>query len=167
MLANVAQELQVAELPHPVVVVHHQGRIRAAVEIQESPQLLSHARHVSPQYVDRQQLPFFALAARITDHARGAAHQRDGSMPRLLKTSQRHHSDQVAHVQAVGRGIESHVQCARIFKKPAGNVLIVGCLVELSAPPEFSNDVHGQWSVVSGQWLVVRTSGEGRRRGLR
>ena len=143
MLAHVAKELQVAEAAHPVVVVHQNGRVRSAIEIQEAAELGLHAGDVRLQGVDRQQVSLFALAAGIADHAGGPADQCDGAMAGLLKSPQHHQGDQVADVQAVGRGVEAHVERSRAFHQQPRQIRVVGGLVDQTPPGQLGNDVRG------------------------
>ncbi len=109
MLADVAQEFQVAELLHPVEVVDQSGAAGRCVEIEERPHLSLHRRDVGLQRFRRKQIALFALAARVADHAGGSADQRDRPVPRAGNRRRIISGHQMAHMQAVGGGIEAGV----------------------------------------------------------
>ena len=117
------------------------AELRAAIEIEEPPQLRLHAGDVRLERFDREQLAFFALAARVADHAGGAADDGDRPMPGLLKPPQDHQRHQMADVQAVGRRIEAGIDRSRLFQQQLRQVRVVGGLVDQSAPGEFGNNV--------------------------
>ena len=87
VLADVAQEIEIAEAAHPVVVVHQQGRRSARVEIEQRPHLRFDAGDVGAQRVDREQVALLALAAGVADHAGGAADQRDRADARRAESA--------------------------------------------------------------------------------
>ena len=130
VLADVAEEFQVAELSHPIVVVHQDCRSRAAIEIQKPPQLGLHAGDIRLERFDRKQFAFLALAARVADHARGAADHSDRPMPRLLKPPQDHQRHQMPDVQAIGRRIEARVHRSRLFHEQLRQIRVVGGLID-------------------------------------
>ena len=103
MLADIAEELEIAEAAHPVVVVHEQGRLGARIEIQEPPHLPLEAGHIAGQRVAIEQVPLLALAAGVADHAGGPPHDRDRSVPGALEPPQREQGDQAADVEALGQ----------------------------------------------------------------
>ena len=138
MLAHVAKEIEIAELAHPVVVVHQEGRVRAAIEVEEPPQLRFHAGDVRPQRLDREQIALLALAAGVADHARGPADQGDRPVAGLLEPPQHHQGHEVADVQAVGRRVEANVDGARLLAQQPRQVRVVGGLVDQSAPGSLS-----------------------------
>ena len=98
-------------------------------------------RDVRPQRVDREQVALLALAAGVADHAGGPADQRDRPMPGLLKPPQDHQRHQVPDVQAVGRRIEAGVERAAAGAQPAGQLGVVGGLVDQAAPRQVGKDV--------------------------
>ena len=81
-------------------------------------------------------------------------------MPGLLKSSQHEQRQQAAHMQAVGSGIESGVECAALCPQPARQMVRVGDLMEQAAPREFGINVlhdrscrrRGQWQHWSNLW---------------
>ncbi len=144
MLADVAQEFEVAEAAHPIVVVDQQGRGRTAVEIEEPPQLLFHAGNIGAEDLDVQEVTLFALAAGVADHARRPAHQGQRPMPGLLETAEEHDGHEISHVHAVGGGVEADVNRTSLLLEPRLEIGVVGGLVDQFAPAEFSENVrHG------------------------
>ncbi len=81
MLADVAEEFEISEAAHPVVVVHQQRGIAAAVEVEEPPQLGLHGGDVGAEHFQGEEVSLLALAAGVADHAGGPADKRDGPMP--------------------------------------------------------------------------------------
>ena len=120
------------------------AELRAAIEIEEAPQLRLHAGDVRPERFDREQLAFLALAAGVADHAGGPAHHGDRPMSGLLEPPQDHQRHQVADVQAVGRRVEAGVDRPRLLQQQLRQVRVVGGLVDQSAPGEFGDDVGGE-----------------------
>ena len=147
VLADVAEELQVAEAAHPVVVVHQQGRMGAAVEVEKPLKLPLDRRHVRLEDLQGKQLALLALTARVADHPGRPAHQGDRPMPGLLKSPQDHQGHEVPHVETVGRRIEAGIDRPRPLHEPRGQVLVVGRLIDQPAPAEFGEQVvHEQGS---------------------
>ena len=62
-------------------------------------------------------------------------------MPGLLEAAEEHDGHEIAHVHAVGGGIEADVDRPRPFLEPGLEIGVVGGLVDQFAPAEFSNDV--------------------------
>ena len=157
MLAHVAEEFEVAELAHPIVVVHQDGRVRAAIEIEEPPQLRLHAGDVRPEGFEREQVAFLALAAGVADHAGGPAHHGDRPMSGLLKPPQDHQRHQVADVQAVGRRIEAGVDVRGFSISSRGR--FASSVVWLIRPRQESSAMmsveSGEWRVESGEWRTI------------
>ena len=109
MYAVVAQELDVAVLRQPVVIVDHDRVGRAVAEGQEPRKRPLDARQIGVDLGVGQQRPLPILVRRIADLGGAAAHQHDGLVTRLLETTQHHDLDQTTHMQAGGRGVETDV----------------------------------------------------------
>ena len=76
----------------------------------------------------REQIAFLALAAGIADHAGRAADDGDRRVAGLLEAPQHQQRQQMADVQAVGRGIEAGVDACAAFRsshaeRPASSVV--------------------------------------------
>ena len=92
----------------PVVVVNH-ARGVVAVEGEEAGQLLFDRARVFSHLFEGEQVAFLGLAAGVAHHGRGAAHQAQHAVAVLLEVRQRENGQHVAHVQAVGRGVEPDI----------------------------------------------------------
>jgi hypothetical protein len=112
VLADVAQEVDQAELPQPVEVVDDpHGRAFAGLE--ESRQLRRELPRVRAHLLGVEQLPLAGLAGRIADHPGGAPHQRDDLVAVTAQVRHRHERHQRPRVQAGGRGVEPGVDDGR------------------------------------------------------
>ena len=112
VLADVPQERNHLELREPLVVVDEQSRLRPPVEVEEGPHLglepVGRRRHL----LLRAQRALSGLAGRVADEAGPPADQHDRPVAGQLKAPQAEQRHQVAHVEAVGGGIEAHVDQA-------------------------------------------------------
>src|SRR6267142_2446485 len=94
------------------------------------------------QLIERQQIAFFALAARIANHAGRSADEGDWPMPGFLKTAKRQGGQQRADVQAVAGRIEAAVERPLPTGQPAAELFGMGGLVDEAAPGEVGEEVH-------------------------
>ena len=140
VLADVAQEIEIAEPAHPVEVVDQQRACGRPFEIEKQPHLFDAgdvARRVSTsklrnlllshfdirgQHLDREQIALFALAAGIADHAGGAADQRDWPMSGLLKSSQDHQGIRLPTCRLSAVGSKPRTACAARRASHAGSL---------------------------------------------
>ncbi len=77
VLADVAQELEIADAARPVRVVDDRGRVAPGREVEEALELLADARDVSLELLVGEQITLGALAGRVADHAGSAADEHD------------------------------------------------------------------------------------------
>ena len=88
MLAHLAGKVEERKVLHPVVVVHHQGRILIlALEVQELGHLCLDALLVVAQRLVVQQVALLRLAAGVANHACGTADQNDGPVAAALQVA--------------------------------------------------------------------------------
>ena len=95
------------------------------------------------ELLDGEQVPLFALAAGVADHAGRAADQGDRPVAGLLKAAEQHHRQQRADVQAVAGGVEAGVERPRLAGEPGAELLGVRGLVDEAAEGEVGEEVHG------------------------
>ncbi len=99
MRAVVAQELDVAVLRQPVVVVQHDGVGRAVTKGQEFGEDLFDAVDIGLNGFVGQLRTRGVLSGRVADAGSAAAHENHRLMARLLKAAQHHDLNQRTHVQ--------------------------------------------------------------------
>ena len=86
MFPDIADEGQEGHVAKPVIIIDHFGAVRdTGVKIEEFFQLFFDAREVMMEYFFAQEVSFFAFAAGIADHARGASGERQWVMARDLE----------------------------------------------------------------------------------
>ncbi len=118
-------------------------------EIEEPPHLRGNPFYVFLQLLGRKQVSFFTLATGISDHARGTSDQGNGSMARFLKTAQHHQLHHAAHVQTRRGRIETDVDGLTTRVKKVGQPVLIGALVDQSAPSEFIEEI-----VLRHDWIA-------------
>ena len=106
--AHLAQEVHVVEVEQPVGVVGDDGL--AVGEVEEAAHLRLDALDVVVDLLAGEHLAQLALAGRVADHARAAAHQRDGAVTGLLHVRHRHDRDVMPDVQRVRGGVKADVE---------------------------------------------------------
>ena len=99
--------LERRELAEPVRVVEQQGA--AVGEVEELPELGTDGLEVALDGLEVEQLALVLLAARVADHAGAATGEGDGPVAGLLKAPEGAQLHEVAHVEAVRRGVEAGV----------------------------------------------------------
>ncbi len=143
MLADVAQEIEHADRAHPVGVVEEEGLIfQPGSEVEQLPELVLDALDIGLENIGREEIALGRLAARVADHAGGAARDGDGSMARELEPAQDEQADQVAEVEAVGGGVEADVKRdrGRARREQALQLVAVGHVGDQPAPMEVFED---------------------------
>ena len=132
------------------------------VEIEELAHLRAACRRRCLQAARRKQIALVALAAGVADHAGGAADDRDRLVAGVLEAAQHQQRQQVADVQAVGRGIEAGVDGARLFVEPAPtDAGVVGRLVDQATP---ARDRREACSIAISDSVELTATGRRRRR---
>ena len=152
MLADVAQEIDEPLLDQPLGVVHHLRRRGAGIEVEETLHLIALPLQVFPDLLTGEERALAALAARVADQPRAAAHQDDGLVPVELEMPEQHQRHQVAELQAGCGGIEPAVHRAPL-REVALEVL--RSVVHEAAPPELREEIrHGAESYDTPQPLA-------------
>ena len=110
MLSDVAEKIEDADGAHPVGVVDEERRIGGGIEIEQTAELAPDAGDIGFEDVAGEEIALGRLAARVADHAGGAARERDGAMAGQLEPAQDEEADEVAEVEAVGGRVEADVE---------------------------------------------------------
>ena len=134
MFADVAQEIEIAELTHPVKIVYEHRGVFTAIKIEKRAHLFFHSDDICPQIVHRHQIAFFVFPARVADHPGCTTDECDRPMSCLLKTPQRHQLQLVADVQAIGCRIDTNVDRARLRIEPISQLLVGRRLMDEPSP---------------------------------
>ena len=114
--ADVAREIKEGVVLHPVVVIDQLGSVGfIGIEIQEVLQLLADTLHVMAEGLLGQEVTLGRLAGRVTDHTRCAAQESDGFMAAGLQVTQHHDAAQVADMETIRRGVDTHVGGRHFF----------------------------------------------------
>ena len=113
MRAHFPQKLDIVEIPQPLGIIHHDGL--ALAKIQEPADLFAELSDVVIDGLRRHHLAHIAFARRIADHARAAAQQHDGPVPRPLHMRHCHQRHKVPHMQAVCRRVEANIEGNFLF----------------------------------------------------
>lgn len=100
--AEVVQDSHGAQLPGSVVKVQF-------VVCENPLDALSDAASVRLHGVRGQPLPLARFPARVTDLCRGSSEHREDMVPGVPEVQQADDSEQVAHMEAVGRGVKAAV----------------------------------------------------------
>ena len=117
VLADIAQEGQHVHAAEPVVVVCRNGRVAAAVKIEEWRNLLADLRHPLLDGLLGIKLAFRRFKARIANQTGGTAHQRNRLMARFLEALQAQQGNEMPQMQAVSGGIEAAIECDRALRQ--------------------------------------------------
>ena len=141
VFADFACEIQEGISLHPVIVVDQLGSVgRVALEIEEAGQLCFDAAHVVSQRFLVEEVSLGTFARGVAYHAGCAADQGQRFVAGALKVAEHHDAAQVADVQRVGCGVNSHVGSSHALGE---HFLCAGHhLVEHAAPPEFFYEIH-------------------------
>ena len=139
VFANVADEIEEAEILEPVGVVDHTCGV-GSVEVQELLELGFLTGEVVLNALHIEQLALGGLAAGVAHHARRSSNQCNGVVAAPLPMHQHHHRDEVADVQGICRGVKSNVACRIALGKelfqPGRHV------VQHAAPLQFTDKIH-------------------------
>ena len=141
MPAVLAQEIDVAQLAQPLVVVDQQGIARAVAELQKRFERAAHAGDVGGKRGVVEQLAAFVLARRVADLGGAAADQRDRPMAGALHQAQQHDADEVADMQAVGGAVEADVGGDALARGQGVEPFEVGGLVEEAALHQLADEL--------------------------
>jgi hypothetical protein len=95
VLADVAEEVEVAHACGPGGVVDHPGRVHRRVEVEEPRELALDAGEVLVQLLPGEEVALGGLARGVADHAGGAPGQGDRVVAVQLEAAQRQLADQV------------------------------------------------------------------------
>ena len=112
------------------------------LEVEEAGQLALDALDVVPQRLEVEQVALLGTTARVADHARGPAGQRERAVPGELEATQEQLADEVADVQRVRRGIEADVDAGVALGQPGRERVAVGGLVDQATGVEVGQQVH-------------------------
>ena len=123
VLADVAQELQVADAAEPVGVVRPGSPGWRRYRTREAAKLRADARRRCGERRVVEQVALDDLARRIADHAGRAADDGDRLVPRALEPRQHDHRHQVADVQRLGRRVVAGVERDRAGVRGASAAL--------------------------------------------
>ena len=145
MLADVAQKIQAAHAAEPIVIIGHNRGI-IALEAQKRRQLAANAVHPLLHGFQSIQAALGRLEARVANHAGGTAHQRHRRVAGQLEAAQGQHRQQMADVQAVGRGVEAAVKRDFLLVEQGIKRFGIGGLRDQAARLEVLDNAHCFWS---------------------
>ena len=146
-LADFADELEERVIFHPVVVVDHFGCIGGIrFEIDQVAQLTFDRLLIVAQGLFVEQVTLERFTRRVTDHTGRTTDQKDRFVAATLKMFQNHDADQVADMQRIGSGVNTHIGGRHLF----GELLFgSGHHIMQHAPPlEFFYKIHRMKSIV-------------------
>jgi len=129
---DLAEEVDVLEIPHPRRVVHEQGSPAhlAALEIDEPCELPTDGLEIGPNLVLVEEFPHLGLAARITDQGGRPTDHGDGPMPMALEVGQGEDRNEVPDVQGIRGGVEAGITGRGRSLEQRGQRRLVGHLVD-------------------------------------
>ncbi len=87
-----------------------------------------------------EQVSFLALSRGVANHSRSSSHECQRFVSGFLQMPEHHYSAKVSYVQAVSRGIDSHIGCNHAFVEK-----FIGSghhLMQHTAPFDFVNEIH-------------------------
>ena len=87
-----------------------------------------------------QQIPLLRLAAGVANHARGAAHQRYGTVAAPLEVFENHNTHQVSYMERIGRRVDTQIGSGHLFVQ-----LLFGSghhVVNHASPLKFFYKIH-------------------------
>lgn len=144
VLADVAQEVDGAQLAGPVEVADETGRVGLGVEVEKSADLAAQAVHPLGDDVAGVERALGVAAARVADEAGGAADEADRVVPGQLEATQREQRHEVADVQGRRGGVETGIDRDRCLGHGRAQRVEVGGLGDQASPREVVKDVgHG------------------------
>ena len=135
MHADLAQKVDVVEVQKPIGVVDH-DRAVFAFEVDELRHLFAETLAVIVHRFARHHKAHVRPSGRIADHARAAADQHDGLMPRVLHVLHCDQLHEMPDVQAVRRGIEPDIKGNALAPEHFVKLVFVNGLFDESPLPE-------------------------------
>ncbi len=107
VLADVAQEVEHAQRLGPVAVVHEARLARPRLEVEERRELCLDRLRVAAERLAVEQVALLAATARVADHPRGPARERDREVAGELEAAQEQQRDEVARCAGCRRSDRS------------------------------------------------------------
>jgi hypothetical protein len=139
VLADVTEELEVADAAHPVAVVDDMHPLPGRFE--DPADLPLHAGDVGGQFCRREEVAFLAASARISDHPGRATDERHRLMSGGGHTTEEDQRHEMPDVEAVGGGVEPGVDPAARGRQPSPQASGVGRLVDEAAGLEIGEQI--------------------------
>src|SRR5690554_4008681 len=127
MLTDVPQKTQHVDTGRPVIVVCQHGPI-VAIKIDKPTDLGFKAFTPLLYYFSRVELTFLILEARIANQPGSATHQRDWTMPRLLKALEHQQGNQMPQMQTVCCRVKAAIKCHRPLRQMLSQLSFIGHL---------------------------------------
>ena len=145
MLADVAEEIEHAHGRHPVGVVDEDGGIFRAGEVEQVAELAHDAGDVGVDGFLGEEIALGRFAARVADHAGGAAGEDDGLVSGELEPAEHDEAEEVAELEAAAGGIEADVERdgRGAGREEFFELVAVGHVGDEAAPFEFGEDRCG------------------------
>ena len=109
MLADIAQEFDVAEAIEPVGVIDEDSLVVIG-EIEKAPDLLTQRGCVVRNVLLAEHLAHLGFTGRVADAGGAAADQDDGTMAVALEVTSSHDRQQMANMHAICGGIDTYVK---------------------------------------------------------
>ena len=141
--ADLAQEGEDGVVLVPIIVVHHDGGVGGAVEVEEAREVLLDALEVLLELVDGEEVALGGAAGGVADHARGAADEGDDAVAGALELREGLDGDVVAGLEAGGGGVEADVEGLRLLEELAHALLGAGGGLDQVAGLEEIVELHG------------------------
>ena len=117
--AHLAQEGKDGVVLVPIIVVHHDGRVGRAVEVEEAREVFLDALQILLELLHGEEVTLGGTAGRVADHARGAANEGNHAVARALELSKGLDGNVVARLKARGGGVKADVQGERLLEELA------------------------------------------------
>ena len=114
MRADFAQEIDIVELEQPIGVIDDDRRV-FALEIDKPRHLLFETFDVVLHCLPRHEIAHVRAPRGVSDHARAAADQYDGLMPRLLHVVHGDELHKMPDVQRIRRRVETDIERHALF----------------------------------------------------
>ena len=149
VLADIAEEFEVADAPHPVGIVDDvvggdrrtSADFMACVAQENSPDLPLDPSDIGRQFIGREKVAFLAPPARVADHAGRATDQGHRFVAGVGHATQQHERHKMPDVEAVGRGVEAGIDATAGRGEPLTELARVGRLVNQAAGLEIGDKV--------------------------
>ena len=161
VLADVAQELEIADAARPVRVVDDDGAGWPRTEVEEAGELGVDSGQVGGELVVAEEIALGALARRIADHSRRAADDDDRLVSGALQPGLNDHRHQVTDVEARRRRVVAGVQRYGSVGQQFLEGVAIGNVGQQAAGGEFVENVHGAKITRSGGAMVPSEAGSG------